>query len=186
MERKAMSTDHDQFLALLASAQPGMQRFVCAQIPNMHDAEDVLQKATVLLWRKFPEYREGTSFKAWAIQVARYEVLHARRSYARSKCVFTDELIDRIADDCAGTSVMDVEARSRALDGCLMKLSDPQRRIIESHYRERLTFESIARACGRTAEQLRVQLFRLRAVLRKCISDTLGAGASLSKESGYE
>ena len=39
------------------------------------DAEDVLQEANLVLWRKFDQYQEGTNFFAWACQIIRYEVL---------------------------------------------------------------------------------------------------------------
>lgn len=174
-----MDANHDRFLALLATAQPGMQRFVYAHIPNYHDAEEVLQKATITLWKKFSTYREGTSFQAFAIHVARYEILHAQRAYYRRPVVLSEEMSARLGEECALTTNEDVETHARTLDGCLEKLSEEQRELLMVHYGDRVSFEEISGRVGRKAGQMRVQMFRIRTALRRCIEQALGGEHAL-------
>src|SRR6186713_204431 len=74
---------HEEFLKLYAATQPALQHFLAAHISDLHEVDDLLQEVAVCLWKKFSQFTPGTSFRKWAIGVARFEVLHARRAHAR-------------------------------------------------------------------------------------------------------
>lgn len=62
-----------------------------------------------------------------------------------------------------------------ALAECMQMLSNEDRRIVESAYRERETCRTIAERLGRTIEAIKKRLQRARSDLRDCVVDKLGA-----------
>ena len=40
---------------------------------NKNDVDDILQRATITMWRKYASFQPGTSFVHWAIKIAKYE-----------------------------------------------------------------------------------------------------------------
>jgi RNA polymerase sigma-70 factor, ECF subfamily len=57
--------------------------YIYTLLRNCTEAEDVAQLTSLALWKKFDEYRLGTSFIAWACRVARFEALAFLRQQRR-------------------------------------------------------------------------------------------------------
>lgn len=173
-----MSGRHDEFLAHFASAQPALQRFIAAHLPDLHEVEDVLQEVAICLWKNFADYAPGTPFRHWAIRVAQYKVLHARRAHARRRLVLTPALADRAADRYAALDFETAESRRRALDRCIDQLPVPQRELLLARYRRNRSCARIARESGRNENHVRILLFRMRDVLRRCMNRSPGPAAA--------
>jgi RNA polymerase sigma-70 factor (ECF subfamily) len=163
-----------EFIKLYSSAYPVLQRFVLAHLPDAHEAEDILQEVSLILWKKIDSFEQGTSFQAWVLKIARYEVLHARRGHARSRLLLSPELSERAEEHYAAMDFGDLAERKRALERCMDKLSASHRKLVQARYRQRRKAVDIAKESGRKENQVRTQLCRIRAALRKCISEVLG------------
>jgi hypothetical protein len=61
--------------------------------------------------------------------VARYEVFNYRRTKARDRLVFDEDIIQLLADECQEEFAKGEQER-RALDGCLKKLPAHQRELV--------------------------------------------------------
>ena len=57
-----MDDAYERFTALLSRHHAPLMSFILSLRPNWADAEDLLQQTSVVLWRKFAEYRPGSSF----------------------------------------------------------------------------------------------------------------------------
>src|SRR6185503_150935 len=90
---------HENFLRLFTGVQPALRRFVVAHLPNRQEVEDILQEAALILWRKFDQFERGKSFTAWALGVARNEILRARHSGLRKHPVLSDAIAERMAQE---------------------------------------------------------------------------------------
>lgn len=176
-----MSDRHDEFLTLYTSAQPALQRFIAAHLPDLHEVEDVLQEAAICLWKNFADYASGTPFLKWALRVAQHKVLHARRAHARRRLVLTPALAERAAERYAAFDFETAEARRRALDHCVDQLLAPQRDLLLRRYRHNHSCALIARQSGRNENHVRILLFRIRAALRKCLSRSPGPAAAAAE-----
>ena len=64
------SSRTDAFLELYAAAQRRVYAYIRTQVLSSADADDVMQDATTVLWRKFDQYQPGTDFVRWACRVA--------------------------------------------------------------------------------------------------------------------
>ncbi len=171
-----------EFLKLYASAQPALQHFLAAHIPDLHEVDDVMQEVAVCLWKKFPQFVPGTSFRKWAIRVAQYEVLHARRAHARHPAIALPNLTELAAERYADLTIETVEARRQALDRCLEKLPPPQRDLILSRYKAGRSGQHLAEEWGRKENHVWVQLFRIRTALRQCVDGALSGPSGGSGE----
>jgi RNA polymerase sigma-70 factor, ECF subfamily len=167
------------FVQAFARCEPGLRAFVRALVPTWDDTEEVVQQTCVVLWRKYDEFEPGTDFLSWAFTVARFEALKYRRTRARDRHVFSEELIAMLADE-GGAESARRESERRALEGCIQKLAPHQRELIERCYGGTSTIREAAESLQRSATGLYKALDRVRSALLACIEQTL------ARETGYE
>jgi RNA polymerase sigma-70 factor (ECF subfamily) len=65
------------------------------------------------------------------------------------------------------------ERTFKALRECIASLAPESHQVLDEHYFQQQTLESIAKRQGRSGGALRMMLFRVRKVLRKCIREKL-------------
>lgn len=162
-----------EFVNLLTRHQSDIWAFLLALMPGHPDVADVQQKINLVLWRQRGDFVRGSDFRAWALTVARYEVMAHRKQLGRQPhFVFDAEVIDQLADD-AQAELWPAPERLQALERCLASLRDEDRKLLRHRYWKRGALEDYARNCGRSVSSLSVSLFRLRAGLRRCIARDL-------------
>ena len=69
----------EEFVRHLNAAHGKLLRFVISLVARRQDAEDILQRASVTMWRRFSDFTPGTDFVAWATTVAAHETRNFRR-----------------------------------------------------------------------------------------------------------
>jgi RNA polymerase sigma-70 factor (ECF subfamily) len=173
-------TAQEGFLKLYTSAQPALQHFLAAHVPDLHEVDDLMQEVAVILWKKYSQYVPGTSFKSWAIRVAQFEILHARRHHARHPALQLPALTEEAAARYAELDLGGVEARRRALEKCLDTLPGPQRDLILARYRSERSGRDLAQEWGRKESAVWVQLHRIRAALRQCVDGKLAGSGEVT------
>jgi RNA polymerase sigma-70 factor (ECF subfamily) len=162
------------FLQLFLAHERRIFAFLLALVPSWSDAEDLLQETSVVMWRKMGEFTPGTDFTAWALSIARYEVLKYRKSQNRSRVVFSDQTLEALADQMA-TLVRGTDARRDALEDCLKKLIPRDRELIHLRYQPGATTQGVADHFGRSIQAVYKSLNRLHGQLLHCIRKSLTA-----------
>ena len=129
------------------------------------------------MWRKFDEFRPGTNFGAWGVQIVRYLILDYRRTLARSKRVpMEDALFEALMDHIP--AIQDEMAmRIEALRKCLTRLDDPARRLIKMRYEHNIPIPEIASHLKRSPRQVYHILGQINNVLLRCMNRTLAEGS---------
>ncbi len=94
----APNLDHELFVRYQTRNQRRIFSYIMTLVPNWNDAEEVLQETSLVLWRKFSEFQPGTSYISWANRVAFFEVQKYRDRQKRSERVFSNDLIDMLAE----------------------------------------------------------------------------------------
>lgn len=172
-----MKRDSEPFLALLTAGQPSLYAYIVSLLPNRQHADDVLQETNMVLWRKAEEFQEGTSFLAWACQIAYFNVLSARRRMSRDRHTFGDDLFDYLAErQCERMD--EVEDRQQALRRCLGKLPPKQRELIEARYQPGASVRRMADERRTTEGALSQSLYRIRTSLLECVKRGLAAAGA--------
>jgi RNA polymerase sigma-70 factor (ECF subfamily) len=172
MGRKENPQDLQNYVTLLVEHQDRLRAFIYSLLPGCQDVGDVLQNTNAVLWQKRRRYEHGTNFLAWAFSIARYQVKHHHGRIKRDgKIVFSDQVIERIANSAPTNN-----RQSRLLDAleqCMSKLSDDQRKIVQARYTAGQSLEQLAKNLGRSAGSLRISLYRLRDNLKYCVENTM-------------
>jgi RNA polymerase sigma-70 factor (ECF subfamily) len=164
----------EQFAALWTAAQPTIAAFIRTLLPDYQQADEVLQRVAVTLVRKFDHYDQSRPFAAWAVGVAKYEVLYYRRERATDKHLFGDEIVEQIASRYE-LLAEEVDPVREALRLCLDQLKGRSKRVIELRYRRGMKSQAIADEMTLSSGAVRMLLCRVRETLRRCIERRLGA-----------
>lgn len=162
----------ERFMALFLKSERRILGFILALVPNLVDAEDLLQETCTIMWRKFDEFMPGTDFTAWGIAIARYRVLNFRRTKQMSKVCFSESLMLKIADASVSLSSQQ-DRRADALQACLSRLSEKEREIIRLRYFEEHTGKQVAQYMGTSMDAIFKSLNRVHDRLLRCIRSSL-------------
>jgi len=160
------------FVRLWTRHQAEVEHYLFTMIPRRADAAEVVQDVSVLLWKKWDQYDPGRPFVPWAIRFAWLEVLKWRQKQARGKLVFSDSLLEqfhsRYDDHCPL-----MEARKKALDSCLGKLSGQERKWVALRYGRHGAVKEEAKRSGIRMHKLYYALEKIRAQLLGCITEAM-------------
>jgi RNA polymerase sigma-70 factor (ECF subfamily) len=168
--------NQDEFLRLVKLYQSQLYGYLHAMLHNMADTEDVLQNTIVVLWKKFDQFEPGSNFLHWAMRTARFEALKFQRDWRRDRQYFSDAFVSELAEGPFGSATEDlVERRRTALAGCMQKLEDRDRRLLDNCYQSGATIAAVATQYGRSAQSICNSLRRIRQVLFNCIERKLAA-----------
>jgi RNA polymerase sigma-70 factor (ECF subfamily) len=173
MSVSSQSSKHEEFMALFVRHEPAIHSFLMSLLANLDDAEVVMQETSMAMWRKYEQFKTGTSFRNWAFQIARFEAMNFRRKRQRDRHFFSDELVQLLADDAAQQAAQ-LEEERRVLAHCVAKLDPRDRGLLSGCYREGSTIKEYAESVGRTANAVRKHLARIRTALSLCVRQTLG------------
>jgi RNA polymerase sigma-70 factor (ECF subfamily) len=135
-------------------------------------AKDLVQETALVLFRRFAEYDGERPFLAWALGVAKFQVLGFQRDQARSVVTFDTELFDQFTDAWAQQAPA-ATRQAAALEVCLERLTARPRQMIRLRYFEDLNSREIARRLGGRSAAVRVALQRIREQLRVCVEQQL-------------
>ena len=153
-------------------SQPIVGAYISSAIPSFEDANDVLQSVALAIVRSYHNYNKQTPFTAWAIGVARNEVLHYYRKTGRDRHVFDDDLVKQIADVYQQKSNELPEIKN-ALELCMSKLQGRWRQVIDFRYLRGMDARRIGQAFGISQNAVFALLHRIRHSLRECILKTV-------------
>ena len=173
-----MASDHDTFLRHYAREHQRLAAYIFSMLPNTADAEDVFQRTTLILWRKFDQYDPREEFLSWACGVAFYEVRNFLRVSSRQHLHFNDELLARIAEERPQVLAQHDE-RLAALTHCLRKLGAEDRKLVDGAYGGQRTIKELASDMGRASQTLYNRLAAIRRRLLECIERSVeGEGSA--------
>ena len=162
----------DKEIEQLAVDWTGAQRtvaaFVRTLVTDFHQSEEILQRVAVALVRKYEQYDHSRPFVAWAIGIAKLEVLAFFRQQSRDRLVFGDALVERIAESHQ-LAAQRSPPTSQFLAECIEQLDGRARRAIQLRYAENLRTAQIAQTMAITDGAARMVLTRARTLLRDCL-----------------
>jgi RNA polymerase sigma-70 factor (ECF subfamily) len=157
-----------RFLSLFLRSEREVFRYVAALIPNVADAEDIVQQTALVLWEKFDAYDESQPFTPWACRFA----LNKTRQWLERRQRWQALLEKGLAEELAHRREElrpELDLRLKHLEGCLGKLPAEQFTLIEGYYYRRDEIEKLATHSGRTVAATYKMLQRVRQTLQACI-----------------
>jgi RNA polymerase sigma-70 factor, ECF subfamily len=164
--------DVEEFVGLLMASERRVFSYILTLLPNVADAQDVLQEASIVLWRRLAEYERGTDFSAWACRVALNVVRNFRAKQHRCRVKFDEQLFTAVASD-AESMRQELDVAQAALFDCVNELPPGDRDLLQRRYEVGATIKSVAAAVGRSAEGLYKAMRRIHDALHDCIQHRL-------------
>lgn len=160
---------HALFLKRFLSSEKEIFRYICALVPCLADAQDILQQTALALWRKFESFDDSQPFTPWACRFALIEVKEFARKSGRWQALFKEGLVEALLRRREST-VAEAERRLTYLAECLDKLPPKQRETVTAYYYDRKPVEEMARHAERTSEAVYKSLQRIRQALLDCVT----------------
>ena len=162
----------------LWAAQPALLAYASVLCGSPQEAEDIVGEANLALIRRRDEYDPSRGFLPWARSFVYYQMKCWRTKQARSRLVFGDGLVDRLAEEVGADPVRPEDEGERSLRADLLEearreLTPEMRYLLARRYSYGDSIAAIARQLGRTADSVAVSLFYLRNVLRKSVEKKL-------------
>ncbi len=144
---------------------------------NYAAADDVLQDALLVVFKKFDQFREGTSMLAWCRSIVRIEVLRAKQRQQRERTMaerLLDDAIDAAFDEFQTSRRHDdAESWRDALRGCLDRVPQRGQSVLRARFADESSYQQIGERLGMTIEAVRKTLFRLKKQVRSCVETSL-------------
>ncbi|EDL61678.1 sigma-70 family RNA polymerase sigma factor [Gimesia maris] len=164
---------HVKFLHVFTQHRNQIYSYIFSLLPNRDDAEDVFQRTSLILWKKFADYDETCSFFSWACGVAFYEVKNFMRVAQRKRLQFRDDVIQQLADERAEIPQLKLDVRATALEECMQKLKAKDRKLVNQVYRDQIPVKDLAEVAGAAIQTLYNRLNQIRRQLTHCIERTV-------------
>ncbi|GHC44984.1 sigma-70 family RNA polymerase sigma factor [Roseibacillus persicicus] len=156
------------FSQLLIANRHRIYGFVYSLTHNHQGSEDLLQEVSMVLWRKFDQFEEGTDFAAWAMSIARFCTLNWRRKQARLPLSLEDSELMALADEAAGVAC-GVEDQRDDLVHCLGRLPQRCRQVVWARYQKDSPVKEIASQQRMSVRSIYFLLEKAHGLLLDCI-----------------
>ncbi len=160
----------ESFTRLLGANQKRILGFILSLVPAGPDAEDILQNTYIVMWQKFDEFELGTNFTAWAMRIARFQVMEFWSRQQRTRARLSDETIDLVLERLADPKQHEkLSPLSEALEHCLGKLRPQQLQMVRSRYSDECEVSEIAEELRMSVDAVYKSLSRTRRQLFDCV-----------------
>lgn len=167
---------NQEFETILRDTHARVRAYIAGMGVAAHEVDDLAQDVYLELYKNFDKIPPDVEPIRWLKGIARNVCMnHFRRNTRRSRLQrqALAEILARTQHQteeptCDGTL-------EGALDQCLHKLPEKSQRLVKLRYADDLTSDAIAQMMNSTAQAIRVALFRIRANLKDCISNTIAA-----------
>lgn len=144
-------------------------------MPSWDAVDEVIQSASLIMWRKLDQVDLPDGFLPWGKVVVRFEAQKYCRTRARDPHVFDPILFDILVAHQEEREVPDFDREQAALEQCLREVSDSTRQIVLAPYQGHGFLTQMAEATGRTRNRLYKQIRRIRSKLADCVREKLRA-----------
>ena len=165
-------TKHDDkessYIRLLTANYVRIKSFIYSMLPNEADADDVMQEASIIMWKKFDSYVPNTDFTAWAVTIAKYKVLEFRRKNYSDNVMLDSQVLELLAKDNLNIFEQ-AEERTEILMECVNSLPEGDRDFIKLKYSHGLTLKKLANSFGLSVTSAFRNSARIHGLLQSCV-----------------
>jgi RNA polymerase sigma-70 factor, ECF subfamily len=154
---RIVTGDAHAFRALVARYNVRVFRFVLRKVKDKTLADDLVVEIFFEVWRHAHRFEARAAVSTWLLAIARHKalcVLRRRRVH--------EKLDDALAiEDPSQSAEVTVQKKDRdeVLHGCLMKLSDSHREILDLVYYHEQPMDSVAKIVGIPLNTVKTRMF---------------------------
>ena len=173
MSRPESQLDFD---AILRNTHARIRAYIAGMGIAAHEVDDVAQDVYLEFHKNLDKVPADVAPQRWLKGIARNVCLnHIRRSARRGR-LHREALAELLAATETETHRRATEGSLQiALEECCRKLPGDSRQLLDLKYQQDLPSDAIAETLSKTAEAVRVALFRIRATLKTCVQKQLAS-----------
>jgi len=145
------------FEVLVAGHAPSLLRMVRRWVPDLDEAEDVVQNALIKTWKGLPGFRFESKPSSWLYRIAYNEAMDFLRKEQRKRKRISGHTASEL--QIAGDSHFDGDRAQKALAEALSKLPQRQKQVFELRYFDEMPYAQIAEALGLSEGALKASYF---------------------------
>jgi RNA polymerase sigma-70 factor, ECF subfamily len=163
---QAAAGDEAAFATIIRAHHDDMTRVSFLVCGDLDLADEAVQAAWLIAWRKIGSLRDATRLRAWLVSIAANEARQLVRKRRRAAVV-------ELAVDHARAVDADPAGRVHDLDlvNALARLHPDDRQLVALRYVAGFDSTELARATGRSPSGTRARLARILDALRKELGD---------------
>lgn len=162
-------SSHDHFMDLLLRHQSQVFGYIFAAVHNLHDAEELYQETSIILWRKFADFQPNSDSAGWACRTAKHKTLHFQHHRRRSPVCFSDEVLSNLADVHISRDAEAVQHYQEVLAECVDELPPADQHIVDLCYGGEDSIKQVAAKLQRAPKTLYNSVSRIWHILVDCI-----------------
>lgn len=137
--------DHNAFKEFFSDQYPALYRFLLSRGISHDDAEELIQKAFVLIWEKRDHIDENKSLRAYLFQIAYTRMLNHIKYQSRFQEDPSDYL-DRPADDVS--TEMDHSELQEKIRLIIRNMPEKRAMIFDMCFNQQFTYKEVAESMG--------------------------------------
>lgn len=165
--RESLKTTADTFADLFDLEKRRLYAYIYAFVLDKAAADDIFQETSVILWKEFDSFEQGTSFRKWSNAIVFNCVRTYRRQQKRLVSGVSDELLEQLS---VVTSHQDnTDQKWSMLQRCVSQLSTTAHQLYYGFYIDNLSAQAIAKKTGRSIFGIRKSIHLLRRKLFDCV-----------------
>jgi len=157
-----------------ARHETAFRAYARSLLPTWDAVDDVIQSASLVMWRKLDQVDLPNGFLPWGKCVVRFEAQKYCRTKARDHHVFDPDLLNILAEHQEKEEEPDLKRERAALKSCLESMGEASRQLVLAPYQGHGFLTKLAEAGGRTRNSLYKQIRRLRHKLQQCVERKTG------------
>jgi RNA polymerase sigma-70 factor (ECF subfamily) len=165
---------HRLFAERLVRNQQRVYRYIVSLVPNRADAEELFQQSCLTLWECWERYEPALDFFPWACGIAHNHVRNFHRKRQNAQIQLQEDVLELLAQRSRELRERE-DDRLEALRGCLAKLPERNRRVIEDYYGGK-SVPQLAEQQAASPNAIYKLLDRVRLALHECVLLRLAGG----------
>jgi len=165
---------HRLFAERLVRNQQRVYRYIVSLVPNRADAEELFQQSCLTLWECWERYDPALDFFPWACGIAHNHVRNFHRKRENAQIQLQEDVLELLAQRSRELCERE-DDRLEALRGCLAKLPQRNRRVIEGYYGGQ-SVPQLAEQQAASPNAIYKLLDRVRLALHECVLLRLAGG----------
>jgi RNA polymerase sigma-70 factor (ECF subfamily) len=166
--------DHLAMRVLYARHHVRIYRFVLRVVRDRAMAEDLTSDVFLDVWRQAGRFEARSAVTTWLLRIAHFKALSALRRKPHEE--LTDTIVETVADGAATPDgALLAKDETKALRGCVDRLSADHRAVIELVYFHGKSVEQVADMTGVKRATIRTRMFHARRQLAAMLAE-MGVG----------
>jgi len=173
--RRVLAGDRDAYSEIVREYQDMLLAFAAFRLPDATLVDEVVQQTFIRAYQQLADFDATKEFGPWLRAICRFMILAELKSRTRDR-QNRETYRDRVRDSLFEAALPAVEEGADAdelkqLRKCMQGLQETSRKLVAFRYQQALPVEEIARKVGQSASWVATTLFRVRDVLRRCMTE---------------